>query len=349
MTSPLHETSAATGSASSAPSSASSGSSSAAPGPEGSGPGAPRPVEGRSLRRIAWDRLKRDRLALAGGAIVLLLVLVAVFAPLIVGWFGHPPNRYYEDRIEPTFQTPLGSWGGISSHHLLGVEPVNGRDVFSRIVYGARVSLLVGFASALVAVVIGTVLGTLAGYFGGWLDALISRVMDMLLAFPQLLFIISLISVVPGSLFGLSGTGVRLTVMILVIGFFGWPYIGRIVRGQTLSLRTREYVEAARSLGAGRRYILFRELLPNLVAPITVYTTLMIPTNILTEAALSFLGVGVKPPTASWGQMLSTAVRYYEADPVFVIVPGAAIFVTVLSFNLFGDGVRDALDPKGAR
>ena len=148
---------------------------------------------------------------------------------------------------------------------------------------------------------LGTVLGIVAGYFGGWVDAAISRVMDMLLAFPQLLFIISLISVVPNKMFGLTGTGVRLVVMILVIGFFGWPYIGRIVRGQTLSLREREYVEAARSLGAGPRYILFKELLPNLVAPITVYTTLMIPTNILTEAALSFLGVGVKPPTASWG------------------------------------------------
>ena len=173
--------------------------------------------------------------------------------------------------------------------------------------------------------------------------------MDMLLAFPQLLFIISLISVMPNELLGLTGTGVRLLVMILVIGFFGWPYIGRIVRGQTLSLREREYVEAARSLGAGRRYILFKELLPNLVAPITVYTTLMIPTNILTEAALSFLGVGVKPPTASWGRCSPTRCGYYESDPMFMIIPGVAIFITVLAFNLFGDGVRDALDPKGTR
>jgi peptide/nickel transport system permease protein len=148
---------------------------------------------------------------------------------------------------------------------------------------------------------------------------------------------------------GLTGTGVRLFVMILVIGFFGWPYIGRVVRGQTLSLREREYVEAARSLGAGRFYILFKELLPNLVAPIIVYTTMMIPTNILTEAALSFLGVGVKPPTSSWGQMLSSAIDYYDSDPMYMVVPGVAIFITVLAFNLFGDGVRDALDPKGSR
>lgn len=306
-------------------------------------------VEGRSLGRIAWTRLKRDKLAVAGGCVVLFLVLVAIFAPVITSIVGQDPNEYHQDKIDPLFGTPTGSLGGISSEHLLGVEPVNGRDVFARIVYGARISLLVGFLSAVVAVVLGTVLGILAGYFGGWLDALISRTMDMLLAFPQLLFIISLIAVMPNKLLGLEGTGVRLLVMILVIGFFGWPYIGRIVRGQTLSLREREYVEAARSLGAGKRYILFKELLPNLIAPITVYTTLMIPTNILTEAALSFLGAGVKPPTASWGQMLNSAIRYYQDDPMFMVVPGIAIFITVLAFNLFGDGVRDALDPKGTR
>ncbi|WP_406302932.1 ABC transporter permease [Streptomyces sp. NBC_00879] len=306
-------------------------------------------IEGRSPWKIAWIRLKRDKVALVGGFVVLLLIVVAIFAPLIVSWLGHPPEELHEDAIDPLLGTPIGDWGGINSDFLLGVEPVNGRDVFSRIVYGARISLLVAFLSAFVAVTLGTVFGVIAGYFGGWVDAAISRVMDLLLAFPQLLFIIALISVVPNELWGFSGSGLRIAVLVLVIGFFGWPYIGRIVRGQTLSLREREYVEAARSLGAGRTYILFRELLPNLVAPITVYTTLMIPTNVLTEAALSFLGVGVKPPTPSWGEMLSTAVRTYEDDPLFMIIPGLAIFVTVLAFNLFGDGVRDALDPKGSR
>ncbi|GAA2903131.1 ABC transporter permease [Streptomyces mexicanus] len=306
-------------------------------------------VQGRSLGRIAWERLKRDKLALTGGIVVLVLIVIAVLAPVLAHAVGQDPETHHEDLIDPLFGTPTGSLGGISGDHLLGVEPVSGRDIFARILYGAQISLLVGFLSAVVAVVLGTVLGILAGFFGGWVDAVISRIMDGLLAFPQLLFIIALVSVMPDRLLGLTGTSVRVMLMIVVIGFFGWPYIGRVVRGQTLSLREREYVEAARSLGAGRFYILFKELLPNLVAPIIVYTTMMIPTNILTEAALSFLGVGVKPPTASWGQMLSNAIDYYDSDPMYMVVPGVAIFVTVLAFNLFGDGVRDALDPKGSR
>ncbi|WP_030206674.1 ABC transporter permease [Streptomyces sp. NRRL S-87] len=305
-------------------------------------------IEGRSPGKIAWMRLKRDKVALAGGFIVIALILVAIFAPQIVSLLGHPPNEFHEDLIDPDLSIPKGDWGGISSDYLLGVEPINGRDVFSRIVYGSRISLLVAFLAAFVSVVIGSILGALAGFLGGWVDAVISRVMDLLLAFPQLLFTIALVSVVPNELWGLTGTGVRMGVLIVVIGFFGWPYIGRIVRGQTISLREREYVEAARSLGAGRGYILFKEMLPNLVAPILVYTTLIIPTNILTEAALSFLGAGVKPPTASWGKMLSDAISTYQADPMYMVVPGLAIFLTVLAFNLFGDGLRDALDPKGS-
>jgi peptide/nickel transport system permease protein len=306
-------------------------------------------VQGRSLGRIAWERLKRDKLALTGGVVVLVLIVIALLAPVLTNLVGQDPDAYHENLIDALFGTPTGSLGGVSGDHLLGVEPVNGRDIFARILYGAQISLLVGFLSAVVAVVLGTVLGVLAGFFGGWVDSLISRVMDGLLAFPQLLFIIALVSVMPNDMLGLTGSSVRVFVMILVIGFFGWPYIGRVVRGQTLSMREREYVEAARSLGAGRLYILFKELLPNLVAPIIVYTTMMIPTNILTEAALSFLGVGVKPPTASWGQMLSNAIDYYDSDPMYMVVPGVAIFITVLAFNLFGDGVRDALDPKGSR
>ncbi|SCE99708.1 ABC transporter permease [Micromonospora mirobrigensis] len=305
----------------------------------------PAAVEGRSLGRIAWARLRRDRVALDGGITVLLLILVAALAPLINRVFGHPVNEYHQDRIDPNLGgiPPVGTWGGISSEFLLGVQPVTGRDLFSQILYGAQTSLLIAFAATVLAVVIGIVVGVSAGFFGGWLDSLFSRFMDLILAFPLILFAIALISVLPPT------RAFRTAVMIVVIGGFSWPYIGRIVRGQTLSLREREFVESARSIGAGNVRIIVKELLPNLAAPILVYATLIIPTNILFEAALSFLGVGVPPPTPSWGRLLSDAVQYYEYDPTYMVVPGMAIFVTVLAFNLFGDGLRDALDPKANR
>jgi peptide/nickel transport system permease protein len=312
--------------------------------------GSGKAIEGRSLGRIAWTRLKRDKVAMTGGTVVIVLLLIAVLAPVLTKLFGHPPNEFHNDRIDPNLGgLPLGSFGGISSDFLLGVEPGSGRDLFSRIVYGAQVSLMVGFGSALLSVVIGSVLGVIAGYFRGWIDTVISRTMDLLLAFPQLLFAIALVSVMPDKVYGLSAYWSRLLVLIFVIGFFGWPYIGRIVRGQTLSVREREFIEASGSIGARPTYIVFREILPNLVAPILVYATLIIPTNILNEAALSFLGVGMKPPTPSWGAMLSDAIHFYQYDPTYMVVPGVAIFITVLAFNLFGDGLRDALDPRSSR
>ncbi len=305
----------------------------------------PKQIEGRSLGRIAWTRLKKDRVALAGGIVVIFLIVVAVFAGPINKLLGHPQNEFHPEKVDPNLggiPTP-GTWGGISKDFILGVEPPFGRDLFTQVIFGARVSLLVALAATAVAVVIGVVLGVVAGYFGGWVDSGISRLMDLVLSFPALLLSIALISVLPPSL------GWRISVVIGIIAFFSWPYIGRIVRGQTLSLREREFVEAAKSIGARSPRILFRELLPNLAAPILVYATLIIPANILIEAALSFLGVGVPPPTPSWGRLLSEAVGYYQFDPVFMIVPGLAIFITVLAFNLFGDGLRDALDPRANR
>ncbi|MGX6603924.1 ABC transporter permease [Micromonosporaceae bacterium Da 78-11] len=303
-------------------------------------------IAGRSLKQIAWRRLKKDKVAIAGGIVVILLIIVAILAPLLTKLFGHPIDEYHIDQIDPTFSTPLKPFGGISKDFIFGVEPTSGRDVFSRIVFGAQTSLTVAFLSAFVSTVLGAVLGLAAGFLGGWVDTIISRVMDFLLAFPQLLFAIALVSVLPDAFFGLGSRWSRVLVLVGVIGFFGWPYIGRIVRGQTLSLREREFVEASRSLGARAPRILFKELLPNLAAPILVYTTLIIPTNILTEAALSFLGVGIPPPNPSWGGMLSDAVTFYSIDPMYMIIPGGMIFITVLAFNLFGDGLRDALDPK---
>lgn len=301
-------------------------------------------IEGRSLGRIAWTRLKQDKIAMTGAVVIIVLLLVAILAKPLNLLLGHPVNEYHQATIDANLGgLPKGSFGGANAHFLLGVQPVTGRDLLSQILYGAWVSLGVAFASTIVAVAIGTVLGVIAGYFGGWLDSLISRIMDLFLAFPLLLFAIALISVLPQQLW------VRIGILVTIIGGFSWPYIGRIVRGQTLSLREREFVEAAQSMGARSGRILFRELLPNLVAPILVYATLIIPTNILFEAALSFLGVGVPPPQPSWGRLLSDAVDYYQFDPMYMLVPGLAIFITVLAFNLFGDGLRDALDPKANR
>ena len=321
------------------------------------GPGGPEPtpapavagkaIEGRSLGQIAWMRLRQDKVAMAGGVVVILLILIAIFGPYLV----QNPLTYHENLIDPTFSRPFGTLGGISTAHPFGVEPITGRDLLARIVNGARVSLVIAFLSTALAVGIGMVMGVVAGFFGGWVDSVIARAMDIFLAFPLLVFAIALVGVIPSSAFGLSGNSLRIGLLVFVIGFFAWPYMGRIVRGQTLSLREREFVDAARSLGARGPYILFRELLPNLVGPILVYSTLLIPTNILFEAALSYLGVGIIPPTPSWGGMISDAVNngIYSVDPMYMIIPGLAIFITVMAFNLFGDGLRDALDPKSSR
>ena len=303
-------------------------------------------IQGRSLGQIAWRRLRRDKVALGGGIVIVFLILVAVLAPAISGLLGHDPLEFHYDQVNPDLQVSDGFFGGVSPQFLFGVEPVNGRDIFSRVVYGARISLLIAFFATLLAVVVGTFFGVIAGYFGGWVDTLISRTMDVFLAFPILLFALALVGIIPDQAFGLAGDALRIVLIIAIVGFSGWPYIGRIIRGQTLSLREREFVDAARSLGARSPRILFTELLPNLVAPILVYSTLLIPTNILFEAALSFLGVGIRPPTPSWGGMLSDATHWYQIAPNFMVFPGLAIFITVLAFNLFGDGLRDALDPR---
>jgi len=304
-------------------------------------------IEGRSLGKIAWLRLKRDKVAIGGGIFILFLIVVAIVGPFLV----QNPNIYHPNLINPTLSRPNGTLGGVSLAHPLGVEPVTGRDMLARVVNGARVSLLIAFLATALAVGIGTVMGVVAGYSGGWIDTIIARLMDIFLAFPLLVFAIALVGVMPSSAFGLSGNGLRVALLIFIIGFFAWPYMGRIIRGQTLSLREREFVDAARSLGARGPYILFRELLPNLWGPILVYATLLIPTNILFEAALSYLGVGIIPPQPTWGGMLSDAVTngFYQIDPMYMIIPGFAIFLTVLAFNLFGDGLRDALDPRSSR
>jgi peptide/nickel transport system permease protein len=316
--------------------------------------GAEKGIQGRSLGQIAWARLKRDKVAMLSMVAIVVILLAAIFAPLICHFLGVNPETFYRDAVDPNkgFLPKGGPFSsGISGEHILGVEPGTGRDTFARLLYGARISLLIALSATVVSVVLGSILGALGGYLGGWVDGLISRVMDLLLAFPQLILLIAMTPVFVTFLDqnGIDGTPGRVVYLIFFIGFFGWPYFGRIIRGQVLSLREREFVEAARSLGAGTGHVLFRQLLPNLWASILVFASLIIPSYIGTEAALSFLGVGVVPPTPTWGNMLGDSVRYARVDPLYLFIPGTALFLVVLFFNLFGDALRDVLDPRGNR
>jgi peptide/nickel transport system permease protein len=313
-------------------------------------PAAETAVAGRSLRQLAWRRLKKDKVAMVGGAVVIFLLLLAIFAPWIVKLLHIDPYEFNTKLLDPANSFPQGG-SGISGSHWLGIEPASGRDILARIIYGMRISLTIAILATMLSVGIGVVFGTMAGYLGGWVDTVIARTMDVMLAFPVLLFSIAIL-VILGSvdhIFFITGVGVRMSLLVFIIGFFSWAYIGRVMRGQVLSLREKEFVDASRSLGARSGRIIVRELLPNLVAPILVYATLTIPTNILTEAGLSFLGVGIQPPEPSMGYMLSTAQATVQIDPTYMLFPGIAIFITVLAFNLFGDGLRDALDPKSNR
>ena len=292
-------------------------------------------IEGRTPLRLVLARLRTDRVALASVAVILLIVALAIAAPLIAGITGHGPIDTNVDGGTDANGQPLppGSAG-----YLLGTDNL-GRDILVRIAYGARISLLVGVLATAIATVVEVVIGLVAGYFGGWIDSILARLMDVVLSFPYVLFAIVLVSV-----FGPS-----LPLTILVIAFFSFAAIGRIVRGQALSQREKEYVEAAHSLGAGNLRILFVDILPNLVAPVIVLATLLIPAAIIFEATLSFLGLGVVPPTPSWGNMLSDAEGVGFQAWWFYIFPMLFLLATTLAFNLLGDAVRDALDPRTER
>jgi peptide/nickel transport system permease protein len=247
---------------------------------------------------------------------------------------------------------PIGRFGGVSGDHWFGVEPQTGRDLFLRFVYGARTSLSIALAATFVATVVGVVIGLVSGFFGGKIDQFLSRLMEIVLAFPSILFALAITPVLEDILIGRgleAGNGTRIPVIIMVLATFGWPYIARIVRGQVISLREREFVDAARALGASKFHLIFIQILPNLWAPILVTIALNIPTMITAEAALTFLGAGVMAPLSDWGAMLLSSVAFYEVDPMYTAIPGFALFFLVLAFNLLGDSVRDALDPKSSR
>jgi peptide/nickel transport system permease protein len=301
-------------------------------GSHGEAPAPVRAIEGRSPWRLAYERLREDRVAIGSAAIIVLIVLMALGAPIVAALVGHGPNTQYRT----TGLSPQGIPVGPGTKFLLGTDEL-GRDVLVRILYGARVSLLAGVVAATLAVVVGVVVGLVAGYFGNVVDTLLSRFMDVVLSLPYLVFAIALIAALGRP---------SLFVSIGVISFFSFSSVGRIVRGQVLSIKEKEFIEAARSLGASDLRIMFIDILPNVLAPVIVYVTLLVPLAIVFEATLSFLGLGVVPPTASWGGMLASSIDYYQVAWWYVVFPGSALLVTTLAFNLIGDSVRDAFDPR---
>lgn len=316
----------------------------------------PTEIAGRSLTQIAWMRLRRDKVAMVSAGTVILVILLAAAAPLVTKLVGVDPYTLDQDPtiISDAGGLPVGGWlnSGISLDHPLGVEPLTGRDLFARLLYGARISLFIAITSTIITTVIGVSVGIIAGYSKGALDTTLGRLMDLILAFPLLLILLAMSPVLTQRLeesFGMAPNAARVTYIVLVLSLFGWPYLARIIRGQVLSLREREFVESAVSMGAGTPRILYREILPNLWAPILVYVTILLPTYIAAEATLSFLGVGLLPPTPSWGAMLADSVSFFYTLPTYLFIPGTALFIVVLAFNLLGDSVRDALDPRAGR
>jgi peptide/nickel transport system permease protein len=303
-------------------------------------------VARKSPSRLFWERFRQDKAALAGGAVIVVLVLIAIFGgPVAESLSGHPQNTSYNEMTD-AFGVPKGP----NSTFWFGADAA-GRDLFVRTMYGARTSLFVGIVASGFAVLIGLLVGLTAGFFGGFVDTVLSRAADVLLAVPQILIAVGVVAACSttktGCLGGLIQPGI--TVVIVVITVFSWSYIARIVRGYTLSLREKEFVESARAAGASNTRILTTEILPNLVGPLIVYSTLLIPTNILFEAALSYLGLGVPADQASWGSILSDASQLYDVAWWLMVFPGGFLILTTLAFNLLGDGLRDAFDVRSER
>jgi peptide/nickel transport system permease protein len=296
------------------------------------------PARGRQVRR----RLRSDRVAMAGLVVAVVMIVAAIAAPLLIHLEGQDATAYHPELLDSARGgVPLGSFGGAGGTHWLGVEPTTGRDLFARALGGARISFLVAFGSLIVQILLGVGIGLAAGLGGKIADSVLGRLIDLAISFPQLIFAIALLAIVPG-------TFPRPVLLMLVIGLFGWGSTARLVRGQVLSLKTRDYVSAARLSGATRTRIALREILPGVSAPLVTYAALLLPSNMISEAGLSFLGVGVRPPASSWGQMLSSATTWFQADPTYVLVPGLLLLVNVLAFTVLADGLRTALDPKAA-
>jgi len=291
-------------------------------------------IEGRSPWRLAYERLRKDRAAKIALATILVIVLLAILAPVFAKILGHSPNQQFIDIGQNANGGPVPPSGTF----WLGTDN-NGRDLFIRILYGARISLLVGVLATGISVVLGVLFGLTAGYIGGFVDTVIARFIDVMLSIPFLILAISIAFI----------SGASLWLVIGIIGVLSFTYPARIVRGQVISIKSREFIEAARALGAGPWRIMFVDILPNVMAQVIVYATLLIPLAIVAEASLSFLGVGVPPPTADWGSMINDSTGWYQYGYWwFLLFPSLALLITTLAFNIFGDSVRDALDPRGA-
>jgi peptide/nickel transport system permease protein len=310
---------------------------------------------GRSPGQLMWRRFKRDRTGVISAYIVGFFFLIAIFAPLIAKVYGKNPYTLYgqdDPNLLNEFGYPIAPNGGISSHFWFGIEPQLGRDVFTQLIYGIRTSLAISVAVTIAVTVTAIVLGVTAGYLGGKTDYLIGRVSDLLMAFPSQLFFVAFMPVVTALLVSPSDatpTYIRVIALISVQWFLGWMGLARLLRGQVLTLREREFIEAAKVTGASPWRIVRRELLPNLVTPILVQSTLMLPGFVTAEAGLSFLGVGLVEPTPDWGRMFARAGEIYQNDLTYMFFPGVAMVIFIVAFNLLGDSVRDAFDPKTAR
>ncbi|MFI9242772.1 ABC transporter permease [Streptomyces sp. NPDC053086] len=317
--------------------------------------GSPKGAESRSPGRLAWIRFKRDRTGVISAFVVIFFFVVGILAPLIAKLYGKDPYTTYGMNIPGLlneFNYPIKGNGGISSDFWFGIEPQLGRDVFTFLLYGIRNSLLIATAAALLTTLLGVVVGITAGYLGGKTDYFVGRVIDILLAFPQTLFFIAFWPVVVAIFVSPEeNTPVWLTVtsLILVMTAFGWASIARLLRGEVLALREREFVEAAKITGASPARIIFKELLPNLWTPILIQATLLLPAYVTAEAGLAFVGVGLTDPTPDWGVMIQNGAKVYQDDITFMLFPGLTMVIFVVAFNLLGDSVRDALDPKTKR
>jgi ABC-type dipeptide/oligopeptide/nickel transport system permease subunit len=307
---------------------------------------------GRSPSQIAFERLRADKVAVICFGVVVFFVLVAVFAPVLASLSGNPSPTKLDSDLVDAFGFPTI---GFNSHHWFGVEPRLGRDLFARWVYGARPSLIVSFTAGIIATIIGTVAGLVSGFLGGVVDRVISWVVDFFLALPFLVFVLAAVPIAtawfgnPDNMTAEKVSSVRMWILIAVFALLGWAGLARLVRGEVLSLREREFVQAARAIGVPTGRILFKEILPSLSGVIIVFLSITIPGLVSAEAGLSLLGAGMIEPTASWGRTIASAQTYFSVDPLYMIMPMLAVTALVLSLSLFGDAVRDAFDPNTRR